>query len=592
MPDACHDLGASCEDGGVRFAVWAPMASAVAVQVGAEGSPGPLIALEPGADGVWAVSTQAASAGTPYRFAITGPGGETRLHTDPRALQVAPRPSACAIVCAPSTYAWSDGDWLARRARTDARRQPLSIYELHLGTWRRDPRAPGSELGYDTLAPQLAEHVAELGFTHVELMPLTAHPFPGSWGYQTTGYFAPDPRHGEPDQLRLLIDTLHGHGIGVLLDWVPGHFSPDDWALADFDGTPTYEPGDPGRRLRSRFGSHAFDLGRHEVREFLLDSARMWLTGYHVDGLRVDAVAAIVDPAWGREGAGEREDPDGVAFLRELTTLVPQVAPGAITIAEADGPRPWITQPVADGGLGFDFRWDMGWATDWLEQFGRPPRERRAHHHAITFASSYARSEAFVLALSHDEAAAPGRSLLSRMAGDDGERFAALRALLALQWAHPGKILLFMGCEFAQRRPWSHHHQLDWELLDDDDGPHAGVARLVADLNAAYRALPALWQRDVDDGGIDWIEADDLAGGVYAFARRGDDGLPLVCIANLGAQARDCGDLALPPAAGWRVVLDSCSVRYGGAGDGGGDPPGRRPPLSCIWLEPLETKDG
>jgi len=590
VPDACHDLGASCKDDGVRFAVWAPAASAVAVQLGAEDAPGPLIALEPGADGVWAVFTRAASAGTTYRFAVTGPDGVTRLHSDPRALRVALRPSACAIVCAPETYAWSDDGWLERRARTTARREPLSIYELHLGTWRRDPTDPGRELDYATLAPLLAGHVAELGFTHVELMPLTAHPFPGSWGYQSTGYFAPDPRHGDPDGLRLLIDTLHGHGIGVLLDWVPGHFSPDDWALADFDGTPTYEHSGPS--CRSRFGARVFDLGRRQVRDFLLGSARMWLTGYHVDGLRVDAVAAIVDPAWGQEGAGEREDPDGVSLLRDLTALVPQVAPGAITIAEADGPRPWITQPVAEGGLGFDFRWDMGWAADWLEQFGRAPADRRAHHHAITFASSYARSEAFALALSHDEAAAPGRSLLGRMAGDEVERFAALRALLALQWAHPGKILLFMGGEFAQRRPWSHHRQLDWELLHDDDGPHAGVARLVADLNAAYRARPALWQRDHDDGGIEWIEADDLEGGVYAFVRHGDDGPPLVCVANLSDRERDCSGLSLPRAAGWRVVLDTCAARYGGAVAGHGPLPGHRPPLSCLWLEPADAANG
>lgn len=591
MPDACLDLGARCEGRGVRFAVWAPGARAVAVRLGSEQSPGASIAMRALSGGVWEVRTDAASAGDRYRFAVTGPDGRTRLRCDPRARQVAPRPSACAIVASPGAFVWGDGDWLERRARACVRREPLSIYELHLGTWRRDPDDAGRELSYAALAAPLADHVAALGFTHVELMPLTAHPFPGSWGYQPTGFFAPDPRHGEPDELRRLIDVLHRRGIGVLLDFVPGHFAADDWALADFDGTPTYEHADPRRAHQPRFGARVFDLGRAQVRAFLLDSVRMWLTEYHVDGVRIDAVRAIVDRAWGREpgagpaaGGGSHDDEDAIAFVRELTGLVPRIAPGAITIAEADDPRPWVTQPATAGGLGFDLRWDMGWATDWLAQFARAPRARRAHHHAITFASSYAGAEAFVLGLSHDEAAA--RSLLGRMAGDGPERFAALRALLALQWAHPGKKLLFMGGEFAQVRPWSHHRELDWGLLDDSRGPHAGVARLVTDLNAAYRARLALWQRDHDPDGMTWIEADDVAGGVYAFARRGDGGPPLVCVANLGADERDCDALALPTAGRWRVVIDTDAVRYGGGGTGAGAPPGRRPPLSCLWLEP------
>lgn len=582
-------LGAHVQPGGqTRFRVWAPRAQAVALVLGPEGSEAAPAPMTPTAEGVWELDHLGAPAGTSYRFAITGVSGETVLKADPMAREVAPRPSDCSVVNR-SAHRWGDDAWMAHRAAVDLRRAPFAIYEVHLGSWRRNPGDPGRQRPYTELAEPLADHVAGLGFTHVELLPLTAHPYPGSWGYQTTSYFAPDWRHGSPDDLRFLIDTLHQRGIGVILDWAPGHFAADAWALARFDGTPTYEHPDPRRGTQPKWGSLVFDYGRPEVRSFLLSSARYWLSDFHVDGLRIDAVTSMLRHDWGRaedevlaNDDGSLEHHEAIGFLRELTAMVPEVAPGAVTIAEEASGHPGVTDP---DGLGFTFAWNMGWSTDWLRHFGRDPAARRRHHNDITFASSYADAEQYVLGLSHDDV--QSESLLEQMWGERDQRLAGLRALLALQWAHRGKKLLFMGCEFAQAGAWSHHGALDWEHGD------GGVLRLVAAIGRLYRAGPALWALDDDASGMRWIAADDADRSTYAFSRQGRDGEELLCVANLGAEPqRDY--LIAGLGGGWSPVLDTDDAAFGG---GGGTSvradDGLRldlAPLSCVWLAPAEQR--
>jgi len=533
------------------------------------------------AAGVWEIDRVDAPPGTCYRYEITSAGGEVHLRSDPLARRAALRPSACSIV-ERSRHEWGDADWMAARAGSDLRSAPLSIYEVHLGSWRRNEDDPGRQLPWSELAAPLADHASALGFTHVELLPVTAHPYPGSWGYLSTGYFAPDPRHGAPDELRALIDHLHQRGLGVILDWVPGHFSADDWALADFDGGPTYEPADPRRSIQPQWGAHVFDHSRPEVRSFLLSSALYWLNEFHADGLRIDSVAAMLRHDWGRDGYEVLANPDGslenreaVEFLQELTALVATEAPGAITVAEEASGAPGVTN---EDGLGFTFAWNMGWAHDWLSYFERAPDERTAIHNDITFASSYADAANWVLALSHDDVAEC--SLIARMWGDDAVASAQLRALLALQWAHRGKKLLFMGGEFAQPGVWSHHGQLEWDRADPR------MQEFVAELGRIYKQRSALWARDDRDDGMSWLLADERETSTYAFARHGDDGDLLVCAANLSAMRRVV-DLESPLLAGrgWQVTLDS------------GDEPAvltcgddlvslSLPAFSCVWISP------
>jgi len=594
-------LGAHVDaDGRTRFRVWAPRATAVAVVLGDDGGSVARVPMALGDEGVWQVADVDAPVGSAYRFAVTDGANATVLKADPMARQAARRPSGCSIVTA-STHTWRDQDWMAARARAALRDQPLSIYELHLGTWRRSTEDPGRERPFAELAGPLADHVTELGFTHVELMPITAHPFPGSWGYQTTSYFAPDPRHGEPDDLRALIDLLHQRGIGVLLDWVPGHFPADAWALARFDGTPTYEHPDPRRGTQPTWGSLVFDYGRPEVQSFLLSSAHFWLKEFHVDGLRIDAVASMLRHDWGRpEGQvlanadGSLEHHEAVSFLRELTALVPEAAPGAVTIAEEASGHPGVT---AAGGLGFTFAWNMGWTTDWLGYFGSAPATRRQSHNEITFASSYADAEHYVLGLSHDEV--HDGSLASRMWGDQGQRLAGVRALLALQWAHRGKKLLFMGCEFGQEPSWTHHRSLDWSLLEDESGDHRCLLRLVAALGEQYRGNPALWSLDGDAAGMRWLAADDAERSTYAFMRQGGAGERLLCVANLGddAQPAYAIDGVVADGGSWNIVLDTDAARFGGGGRTRVTMQGSAlhldlAPLSCVWLSPGEAPHG
>ena len=569
-------LGAHLQsDGGTRFGVWAPNALAVELVLGFEddtdrGS----VPLASGDGGIWSASGVDAPAGTAYRFAVTAPDGTVTLKTDPRARQVAPRPSACAIVTA-SAHVWGDEDWISARAGSDPRSGPLSVYEVHLGSWRRNPADPGRQLPFTELAGPLVDHVVRLGFTHVELLPITAHPHPDSWGYQATGYFAPDPRHGSPDDLRALIDLLHRHGVGVIVDWVPAHFATDAWALAQFDGTATYESGP-----QERWDTLAFDLGRPEVRAFLHDSARHWLEEFHVDGLRVDAVSTML-------GDPSAPDPDAVSFLQELNAMVPAIAPGAFTIAEEEWPDGPALTPIEDGGLGFTFKWNLGWAADWLRYLGRDPEARAAAHREITNPSYFAGGAGYVLAISHDDAGE--QSLWRRLWGDEAQREAGLRALLALQWAHPGKQSLFMGCEFAQRDAWSHHGALDWELLEADDGVAGRTLALVGELGAQYRARPALWSVDDNELGTRWIAADDAARSVYAFARVGAGGELLVCAANLSGEERPGYRLEHELLAGrdWALALDTSGAArvHAAAGDGLLID---LPPMTTIWMVPRD----
>jgi 1,4-alpha-glucan branching enzyme len=521
------------------------------------------------------------------------------LKADPFAF-AGERPPATASVINTSSYRWGDEAWMASRGerhRIDAR---ISVYEVHLGSWRKG-------LGYRQLAEELPGYVADLGFTHVELMPLTEHPFEGSWGYQVTSYFAPTARYGGPDDLRHLVDRLHQRGIGVLMDWVPAHFPRDAWALARFDGTALYEHQDPRRGEHPDWGSLIFNYGRNEVRNFLIASALYWLEEYHLDGLRVDAVASMLYLDYSRQPGqwvpnryGGNEDLEAIDFLKALNSAVYRNHPSAVTVAEESTAWPGVSRPVHLGGLGFGYKWNMGWMHDTLEYMSKDPVYRRFHHHQLTFALMYAYSENFVLPISHDEVVHGKRSLLDKMPGDAWRRFANLRAYLAFMWAHPGKQLLFMGCELAQEREWSHERSLDWEALADER--HAGIQRLVRDLNRVARGHPALWRLDSSPSGFAWIDANDVDNNALSFIRWPSRGEPLVCLCNFSPVPRHGHRIGLPHAGRWAEVLNTDSELYGGSNVGNlgmieaediswdGQPASARvtlPPLACVWLEPV-----
>jgi 1,4-alpha-glucan branching enzyme len=592
---------------GTAFAVWAPAAISVAV-VGDfnswDGRLHPMRSL--GSSGIWELFLPAAGAGQRYKFEIRARSGELLLKTDPLAFEVERRPGTNSIVSAPA-HDWGDAEWLAARAGQDPWAGPLSIYEVHLGSWRRT--LDGRDLDYAALAEGLATHVRELGFTHVELMPVMAHPYTGSWGYQVTSYFAPDPRFGSPDDFRAFVEHLHNAGIGVILDWVPAHFPRDDWALARFDGTALYEHADPLRGSHPDWGTLIFNLGRNEVRNFLLASALYWTREEHADGLRVDAVASMLyrdysrrPGEWVPNEQGGREDLEAVEFLRELNTVLHARVPGVISAAEESTAWPGVSRPTYVGGLGFGFKWNMGWMHDTLDYFARDPVYRAHHHHDLTFSLIYAFSENFILPLSHDEVVHGKGSLIAKMPGDRWQRFANLRALYGYMWAHPGKKLLFMGQEFAQEAEWNYEQSLDWHLLSQPE--HAGVQALVRDLNAVYRAHPALWQRDFDPSGFGWLEANDAAANVIAFVRRGaDPGRPLVCVCNLSPIVREQYRVGLPLEGAWAECINTDAKQYGGAGISNASIVARArpwhgqaysaeltlPPLAVIWLAPAET---
>ncbi len=584
---------------GTAFAVWAPSARAVSV-VGEfnswDGRLHPMRSL--GASGIWELFLPDVGAGARYKFEVRTREGHLRLKADPVALAAEMPPGTDSIVAGPP-HEWRDAGWMA--SRPEPWTAPMSIYEVHLGSWRR--AADGTDLGPDALADQLVEHVREMGFTHVELLPVMAHPFTGSWGYQVTSYFAPAPRYGDVAEL---IDRLHGAGIGVILDWVPAHFPRDDWALARFDGTALYEHEDPRRGAHPDWGTLIFNFGRTEVRNFLLASALHWLRDMHADGLRVDAVASMLYRDYSRAAGewvpnqfGGREDLEAVAFLRELNEVVHGRVPGVISVAEESTAWPGVSRPTYAGGLGFGFKWNMGWMHDTLEYFAHEPVHRRFHHDELTFSMIYAFDENFILPLSHDEVVHGKGSLLTRMPGDRWQRFANLRALYGYMWAHPGKQLLFMGQEFGQEREWNHEHSLDWHLLEQSD--HAGVMALVRDLNGAYREQPALWQRDFDASGFTWLEARDAAANVLAFVRHGEDGRrPLVCVCNLSPIVREHHRIGLPLGGAWAERLNTDASAYGGSGVGNAAIVAEQrpwhgqehsaeltlPPLAVLWLVP------
>src|SRR6201996_4124303 len=586
---------------GTAFAVWAPNARGVRV-IGDfnhwNGQGHPMRSL--GGSGIWELFIPDVGENTRYKFDICGPDGIWRAKADPMA-RGTERPPATASVVVAEHHQWQGGTWMTEPPREERGREPLSIYEVHIGSWR-----PG--LSYRQLAEELPAYVTELGFTHVEFLPVAEHPFGGSWGYQVTSYYAPSSRFGSPDEFRYLVDALHQAGIGVIIDWVPAHFPRDDWALARFDGTALYEHPDPRRGSHPDWGTLIFNYGRTEVRNFLVANALYWLEDFHIDGLRVDAVASMLyldysrQPGqWAPNQYGGRENLEAVAFLQEVNATAYRRQPGIMMIAEESTAWPGVTRPVHLGGLGFGFKWNMGWMNDTLAYLARDPVYQQYHQNELTFSLVYAFSENYILPLSHDEVVHGKGSLLGKMPGDDWRRFAGLRALLAYMWAHPGKQLLFMGGEFAQGSEWSADNGLDWWVLDYDG--HQGVQRLSRDLNAAYRQAPALWQLDTSADGFSWIDANDAQGNVLSFIRFAADAAapPVVCIANFSATPHLEYRVGLPQAGRWREILNTDAASYGGSGVGnmggiGGVPepwhgkPASAvitvPPLGVLWLTP------
>jgi 1,4-alpha-glucan branching enzyme len=599
-------LGAHVTDDGVAFAVWAPNATKVSVVGDWNNWDGRADPMEPrGSSGIWETFVPGVPDGVFYRYEITTREGHLLLKSDPFAFATEKPPGNASRVFR-SNYEWGDVEWLAQRRGRQPLSEPVSIYEVHLGSWRR---TPGDEsLSYIELADQLGAYARDLGFTHVELMPVMEHPYSGSWGYQVSGYFAPTSRFGNPDEFRAFVDRLHAQGIGVILDWVPAHFPRDEWALARFDGTALYEHEDPRRGSHPDWGTLVFNFGRNEVRNFLLSNALYWLREFHADGLRVDAVASMLYLDYSRKAGewipnqfGGNEDLDAVEFLKQMNEVIYGREPGIISAAEESTAWPGVSRPVYLGGLGFGFKWNMGWMHDTLDYFARDPVHRRFHHHQLTFSLMYAFSENFVLPLSHDEVVHGKGSFVDKMPGDRWQKLANLRSLYAYMWAHPGKKLLFMGGELAQWREWDAEGSLDWHLLEERD--HQGVQSLVRDLNRVYRETPALWENDHDPSGFRWLEPNDASRNVLAFARIGstDPDKQLVCVLNLSPVPQYAYRVGMPVCCTWREALNTDSDFYGGSGVGNlgaveaekipwHDQPFSAeltlPPLGAVWLVP------
>jgi 1,4-alpha-glucan branching enzyme len=597
---------------GTAFAVWAPTARAVSVVGDFNSWDGRLHPMRTmGPVGIWELFLPEIGEGARYKYEILGADGEVLLKADPYAQETEVPPKTASVITQPH-HEWSPDDaaFLAKRAQSQPLGQPMSIYEVHLGSWRLNSLEDNRSLTYEELADELSAYATDMGFTHIELLPVMAHPFSGSWGYQVTGYFAPTPRYGSPDEMRAFVDRLHARGIGVILDWVPAHFPRDEFALARFDGSALYEHADPRRGAHPDWGTLVFNFGRHEVRNFLISNALFWLREYHVDGIRVDAVASMLYLDYSRRAGewipnqfGGREDLDAVSFLKELNEVIYAHEPGIISAAEESTAWPGVSRPTYLGGLGFGFKWNMGWMHDTLAYFQQDPIYRRYHHHELTFSLMYAFSENFVLPLSHDEVVHGKGSLYSKMAGSDPwQKLANLRALYAYMWAHPGKKLLFMGQEFAQPAEWSEERSLDWHLLEQPE--HAGIQSLVRDLNRAYRDEPALWELDSDPSGFWWLEPNDADNNILAFARRSADGERVVVfVANLSPNVQYGYRLGLPRSGRWREAVNTDSSYYGGSdvGNLGGVVPEpipwndqpfsaelTLPPLAALWLVPDE----
>lgn len=592
---------------GVSFAVWAP--NARSVRVAGEfnfwqARIHPMRRL--GSSGVWELFIPGLEPGMKYKFEILEHSGRTMQRADPFAFATEVPPRTGSVIYE-SKYKWNDEEWMAKRAQTDLHHGPFSVYEVHLGSWRRKGEDGGEYLSYLELAEQLPKYVKEMGFTHVELMPVAEHPFGGSWGYQVSSYYAPTSRFGSVDDFKAMVDAFHAEGIGVIVDWVPAHFPKDEWALARFDGTALYEHDDPRKGEHPDWGTLVFNFSRHEVRNFLLANALYWIEEMHIDGLRVDAVASMLyldysrnEGEWVPNEFGGRENLEAVSFLKETNETVYRLHPGVVTIAEESTAWTGVSRPTYLGGLGFGYKWNMGWMHDSLEYFSKEPIHRRYHHNDLTFSLVYAWTENFMLPLSHDEVVHGKGSLINKMPGDRWQKHANLRALYGWMWAHPGKQLLFMGGEIAQYDEWSHDKSLDWHLLEYPE--HSGTQTLVRDMNAIYRDTQALWDRDFTDEGFRWIDASDIEQNVVSFLRKTADGSKhLVCVANLSPVPRYGYRIGMPHAGGWREVLNTDAEVYGGSDVGNGGHVEAKeegwhglpavaeltlPPLGVLWLVP------
>jgi 1,4-alpha-glucan branching enzyme len=565
-------LGAHHAEGATQFSVWAPNAAQVAV-IGDFNGWDPRANPMRGSDsGIWSVAVPKVRPGALYKFHVVSRSGHKVDKSDPYAFRSETPPKTGSVVW-DLDYEWNDAGWMKNRARLNALDAPWSIYELHLGSWRRDPSDPRRHLSCREVAPALAEYVKRMGFTHVELLPVMEHPFYGSWGYQTTGYFAPSARYGTPQDFMHLVDVLHQAGIGVILDWVPSHFPWDRHGLGFFDGTHLYEHSDPRQGHHPDWASAIFNYGRNEVRAFLSSSAHFWLEKYHADGLRVDAVASMLYLDYGRKQGewvpnrhGGRENLDAIDFLRFLNESMYRDFPDVQTIAEESTAWPQVSRPNYLGGLGFGMKWNMGWMHDTLGYFKHDPVYRKYRHDQLTFSLWYAFHENFVLPLSHDEVVHGKGSLIGRMPGDDWQQFANLRLLFGYMWGHPGKKLLFMGGEFGQRREWTHEDSLEWHVAGLPG--HAGVQRWVADLNRIYRQEGALHQKDFTQDGFRWVSRADWEASVLAFLRQTPDSAPVLVVCNFTPMPRHNYRVGVPRGGCWRELLNSDAPDYGGSGAG------------------------
>ena len=576
---------------GTAFSVWAPNAQAVSL-IGDHNywDRNAHQMHRIGSSGIWEIFVADISAGTKYKFAVCGIDGRWVDHADPmaRATEI---PPLTASVVEESTYQWNDQAWLDQRSQFQSWRSAVSVYEVHLGSWKIG-------LSYKELAIELVEYVQQQGFTHVEFLPVTEHPYGPSWGYQVTSFFAPTSRFGSPDEFRFLVNALHNASIGVILDWVPAHFPKDEWALAKFDGTALYEHADPRLGEHPDWGTLIFNFGRNEVRNFLVASALYWLTEFHIDGLRVDAVASMLyldysreDGQWLPNKHGGRENLEAVQLLQEATSTAYKTHPGIMMIAEESTAWSGVTADTSGGGLGFGFKWNMGWMHDALQYLSHEPIHRAHHHNEITFSILYAWSENFMLPLSHDEVVHGKGQLVNKFPGDRWQKVATLRALYGYMWAHPGKKLLFMGSEFAQNDEWSESAGLQWHLTEYAE--HQGVQKTVTELNSVYRSTPALWEKDTNPEGFTWLVGNDAAANVMAFARWDDDASALVCVTNFSPVPHENYQLPFPNAGIWREVLNTDDVNYGGTGVSNEQlivgasqiASVRIPPLATVWFK-------
>ena len=587
---------------GVHFAVWAPNAERVSVVGDFNGWDGRLHVMRKRLNtGIWETFVPGAHEHQGYKFELLGQGGaRLPLKADPFGFAAELRPNTASKVARTDGFTWTDADYLKHRTARDQRRAPMSIYEVHAGSWRLGPDK--RFLTYDELAEQLVAYVKDMGFTHIELLPVSEHPFDPSWGYQPTGLFAPTSRFGSPDGFARFVDHAHAQGVGIILDWVPAHFPTDEFGLAKFDGSALYEHADPRQGFHPDWNTAIYNFGRREVSSFLLNNALFWCGKYHIDGLRVDAVASMLyldysrkEGEWIPNKDGGRENLEAIAFLQRMNHEVYGQNPGVVTIAEESTAFPGVSKPTSTGGLGFGFKWNMGFMHDTLEYMKRDAVHRKHHHNDLTFGLLYAFSENFVLPLSHDEVVHGKGSLLAKMAGDDWQKFATLRAYYAFMWGYPGKKLLFMGQEWAPWAEWNHAAGLDWHLLEGL--PHKGMQSLVRDLNRAYTSNPALHARDCEPEGFEWLIADDHENSVFAWARHSGDGKkPTVVVSNFTAVPRENYTLPLPKSGKWREVVNSDAEAYWGTGRGnlGGfaatDTPSHGKPASAqITLPPLAT---